>query len=595
MTQVLMKSNLDTPFISIRNFYINRIRRIIPALTIAIVVTVLALVPKLLYSEMLWVMRSAISSSLFFSNYYYQMVQGYFDPSAENNPFIHTWSLSVEWQFYIFYPWIIVGLRRYLSFVNVKWVIRIILISSFLYCLWQTEYLLNDVYYDSVVRTWEFVAGALVVFEQNWLRTKLKQFGFSTLIILLLFGASFYLIDKSKFPGWQGVFPVFFTMFVIVASSGFVYNVLSNKVLQFFGNISYSLYLWHWVVYVYVSTVIVEIYEINLGYDFLLMLASIVLAYFSYRYIETPTRNRDGLWTTSKLIYLWLTLVLFVVAVTYFVVSTKNSNVRLPEYINRVESSLRDTNPLQSQCFLQSDEVKSRGALPKFCKFGSDSSIKPRVFLWGDSFADALQPAVTESLVETDKVGVAATAAGCAPIKISGYTKQDKRDKEYEHCGLVFGKSAFEYIKSNANIETVIYAANWSRYSPELLGENLINEICDIKNLGKKIIFIGQIPFSEYDVPKHWAKVQLNSGGKVDELSFSIEQNRDVIGNMSKIISDVKGKCGDFIYYDPSSRLCKDNKCMSVRDGVGYYWDSSHLTNSGAMLLKDDIVNLLSR
>ncbi|MDP9960198.1 acyltransferase family protein [Chryseobacterium lathyri] len=229
------------------DFYIGRLKRIVPVYYIVLITILAVAVIIYLPSDILQLRMNAFWSAIFASNTYFSTLDTYFGASSIENPFLHTWTLSIEMQFYFLLPLL-------LYFVNKKWLITvlvIIIISLLGYSLFGTYWLnlKSKMYFSLPARIPEFCIGALFAVKQDYL----KKFGnttlnyISTLSLVVIIASSFLFSEKSDYPGYLVIFPCVATAFLLVNKASFINNkIFSNKIAVHIGELSYSIYLWHW-------------------------------------------------------------------------------------------------------------------------------------------------------------------------------------------------------------------------------------------------------------------------------------------------------------------------------------------------------------
>lgn len=248
MTSIIFRGLENNDF-NLFKFYVARANRIIPALAVlCLVLLVLGwfYLPPLDYKAL---GRHVASSMVFLSNVIYWKEAGYFDAASHEKWLLHTWSLSVEWQFYIIYPIVLVVLKRFLSFKNLKRLIVIGTVLGFVFSVVATIKWPNPAYYLLPTRAWEMMMGG-IAFVYPWSMSESKK-KLTELIGLTLILASYAFVSRDvAWPGHFAFLPVLGTYLVIVANqqSSFITN---NVILQYLGRWSYSIYLWHWPVVVF--------------------------------------------------------------------------------------------------------------------------------------------------------------------------------------------------------------------------------------------------------------------------------------------------------------------------------------------------------
>jgi peptidoglycan/LPS O-acetylase OafA/YrhL len=283
MTSIIM-TGLEKEKFSIIGFYKARVIRIIPALAFLCFVLLVFgwfFLNPLDYKEL---GKDVAASVSFTSNIVYWTEANYFSPSSTENWLLHTWSLSVEWQFYLLYPVVVFLLNRYLSLQFFK----IIFVSSTLLLLGFSIFVLykspSAAYFMLPTRAWQMLAGGLIFLFPIKLR---DSNGFLLQITgLLLIFLSFIIYSKiTPWPGYASILPIVGTYFFLIAdhnSSRLVDNLFTNYI----GKWSYSIYLWHWPVVVFGNYFVRHEYWLIIGIPL-----SIILGAFSYYMVETKNLN----------------------------------------------------------------------------------------------------------------------------------------------------------------------------------------------------------------------------------------------------------------------------------------------------------------
>ena len=282
MTKIILEGFEKDNF-SILTFYQRRLQRIFPALLFMLfffLVTVYIILP----TQIINYLKSAYSSSLFFSNVFYYLNTGYFDQASKHNILLHTWSLSVEWQFYLVLPILLLSLKFYYknNLSQFKSIFIGVTILSFLAMLIHNQYDTSYSFYIFYTRAWEMMFGGLAFLFKNEfekIATKLKYF-----LLAISFTIILFFLTKTVPADWPtstSLFPVV-SVFTILAMN-FEFKLYRNKIIKYLGDISYSLYLYHWPMYV-----IGLFLTLNdqFRYRLIFILISIILAVFSYHFIE---------------------------------------------------------------------------------------------------------------------------------------------------------------------------------------------------------------------------------------------------------------------------------------------------------------------
>lgn len=284
MTGIIVKRMTENKF-SLAGFYLDRARRIIPALSVLCAVLIAVCWFFLIPVDFETLGKHVASSVTFLSNIVYFNEINYFDASAKEKWLLHTWSLSVEWQFYIIYPLVIIFLSKMVSLRNLKYFLGVALILSFAASVYTSSSNQAAAFYLLPSRAWEMLAGGMVYlvpisFSRNYSRL-LKYAG------IIGMGACIVLMDSTMiWPGYLAALPVISAVAILYGyKSGSVFT--DNAVSQFIGKISYSIYLWHWPLVVGIAYFSIgSMLGLTLG-----IVGSVLLGAASYYIVENPFRD----------------------------------------------------------------------------------------------------------------------------------------------------------------------------------------------------------------------------------------------------------------------------------------------------------------
>tara|TARA_Y100000031_G_scaffold40119_1_gene45647 strand:+ start:256213 stop:258180 length:1968 start_codon:yes stop_codon:yes gene_type:complete len=602
ITSIILKE-IDRGAFTLVNFYERRIRRIIPAAFATVVVSSLFAYALLLPRDLDEYAYSVVATVFYVSNLFFWTKNGYFQPTAEEKPLLHTWSLSVEEQFYIFFPlFVLISLR----FVNKK-TLFIILVLLSVVSLGIAQKLLssfsgtNTAFYFLPTRAWELAIGGLLAF--NVFPPLKSQFSKSLISFTgaaLIFYAVFFFNKNTPFPGLYALFPCLGTACIIFAGLGTPnYSVfarfLGTSPAVFIGKISYSLYLIHWPViafwqYRYGATLSVLEQLGILGLTF-------VMAVLSWKYIENPFRNSDFLKT--KTVFLTTFAIMFLLSVvSYFTVSAHIGEKRMSPQALSILEAVENHNPLRDKCNYNKDPVDPT-ELISLCTIGDASAGPVSAIVWGDSHADAVVPAVDEVLKQKGKAGLQYTKSSCMPVPELYLTS----GRSAENC-LDYNSRVKNYILENDALKYVFMAARWTRYqhgvsdtsdvpvaqenSVSALAEKLQEVVAQLNNAGKTVIIFGPVPELDYKAPDCLAKQVLYEDSKrfscagLDYAEFEEQQN-----HILSILKPLPNLGAHVIY--PSERFCEAGQCYVHDNRKSFYYDDNHLSQFGASRLVWDI------
>lgn len=542
ITSILLKDIHNSSY-SIIDFYERRIRRIFPALFSVILFVLLVAPFALLPDDYNFLPKEVAGALLFVSNIVSWRKSGYFSSDAEERPLLHTWSLGVEEQFYIFAPiilfFIIVKLKRKPDLFLLG-----IFAASFLLSIFLTGPKPSAAFYLLPSRTWELMAGSLLALNRvakprsALLNELIALAGFAAIV-----GSVFLFNAKTAFPGYAAALPVFGSVCIIFAAQQtLVGKLLSLKPVVFIGLISYSLYLWHWPLIVFFR-------NWNLLMDssgrWLVVAVSLVIATLSWRFIERPFRNRSAfpaarLYKTSAV---GLAILVAVSAATW----TKGGwPTRFSPQTQAFIAAHKDFSPARSSCHFN-------GGVPEtssYCHFGTE---KPTVAVWGDSHGVELSRALGNNHVSLYEI----TYSACPPAL--GF-QLDVRPNCIAH-----NQRAINFIEADKAIKVVVMVARYEAY-PTSFYRNLNESAEQLMAHGKKVIIVGPVPSPGVDVPTTLAR------GRDPQFAF----NNPAFDNIKKYID------ADVVRFMPSSVLCQQNKCNMLVNGKPLLFDNNHLSMASA-------------
>ena len=292
ITSIILKEK-EAGIFSIANFYERRARRILPALFFIIMACIPFAWFLLLPHELKEFGKSVVAVPLFSSNILFWKESDYFAADAELIPLLHTWSLAVEEQFYVFFPLLMI----FFWALGKRWlfgIISIIAISSLALTEWGWRNFPDANFYLIFTRAWELMIGALIAFYLSHNKQPqgyIAELGSITGLCLIMLSV-FFLDRTLPFPSLYALSPTIGTALVILFTNNetLVYRLLSWKVFVLIGLISYSAYLWHQPIFVFARIYFMD--EPKPWLMGLLSILALVLAYFSWRFVEAPFRNK---------------------------------------------------------------------------------------------------------------------------------------------------------------------------------------------------------------------------------------------------------------------------------------------------------------
>ncbi|CAM2813084.1 hypothetical protein DRF59_14905 [Chryseobacterium flavum] len=292
MTSIIIDQK-DRKTFSFSGFYWKRLKRIFPAYLALIIIVTLAGSFVYLRRDIWTLQKSAGASVVFLSNLLFSRGDSYFGAQLNENPFLHTWSLAIEMQFYLLLPLLLIWIKKqYLPTVILFLTITITLYISTLISLENNS---SSEYFSLLSRVPEFLTGGFysLCFKRriNFNRCYNNLFASLNLIILIL--SAVFISKDSFFPGILALVPAITTANLLVTDNNFVSDFLGKRIPAYLGELSYSLYLWHWPIIALIRYYNDE-YFLNVEETIFVCILTFVLAWFSYRFIENFFRKKNN-------------------------------------------------------------------------------------------------------------------------------------------------------------------------------------------------------------------------------------------------------------------------------------------------------------
>ncbi|UZR28732.1 acyltransferase family protein [Methylococcus mesophilus] len=443
---------------SLSIFYERRIRRIAPALFCMTLCSLLVGFAELFHLEFEFLGKSAIASSLFYSNIFMRRTVGYFMPSAETMPLMHTWSLAVEEQYYILFP--IVFMATAVWFAHRKFVfLSIIFLTSLAASAFAIGISRHAVFYLTPFRIWELLTGSLLAVGCIHPLPQRRALEALALIgIALILGPVFLYDHRTTFPGLAALPPCLGTALLIYAGgrgSTIVNRLLSARVLVFVGLISYSLYLWHWPVIVFVRRVLGPV-ESSWMRSALAIIFSFLFAMLSWRYVEQPFRRSD--WIGRRTIFGGFFVGLAVICIFSAVIIKLNG---FPDRFSSDIRALAEPEPvkwMQTYCRYDTDGL---------CYLGSENTTAPIIFVWGDSHAHTMLPAIEHVARLRGRRLIVASGVGCTPL-----LGVKRVDEITDICTARAEKALLWILSHKKQIDNVVLVGRWGLYETGYFNES---------------------------------------------------------------------------------------------------------------------------
>ncbi|MBG9997473.1 acyltransferase [Pseudoalteromonas sp. NSLLW24] len=577
MTGIIFKG-LEQEKFSILRFYVARANRIIPALSLLCFILLIFgwfYISPIDY-EALGI--HAASSMSFLSNIVYWRESGYFDVSSHEKWLLHTWSLSVEWQFYIIYPLVLVMLHKLISLRAIKLTILIGTILGFLFCVLATYKWSEAAYYLLPTRAWEMMIGGVAYLYPFNIKEK-QKIPIEWTGITLIFGSYFLITKDTPWPGYLAILPVFGSFLVIQAqrnNSLITSNIIFNKL----GSWSYSIYLWHWLIVVAISY-----FSLSRVYIYPGILISVLLGFLSYKYVEKINFRNDynSLFSYLKCKPLYMGLFIVTLGSVTFI---KDGFIYLssPEYQSLIYNA--QSSPFRNKC-----NIKEYRAPAESCEyFGRNISWATL----GDSHSIEIAYALAEKL-KLDNIGL-------KQFSFSGCRISYKEAENFGKCAKWYNETV-DYILNKDKIKNVVFnhrftgsffwgePINYPEHSDSKITDEIVRMTKHMDELIFKLALKKDNVYIFYPIPELQRNINqlIGVASRTEsslvnilgtDLDWYKERNKYIISHF-----DNSNYPSNVHFIKPQDAFCDEKYCYAVRDSIPLYFDDDHPSILGAAKL----------
>jgi peptidoglycan/LPS O-acetylase OafA/YrhL len=584
-------SELEQGEFSIVRFYERRARRILPALFFMMLACIPFAWIWMTPSQIEDFGRSLVAVSLFASNILFWSEIDYFAPTAEENTLLHTWSLAVEEQYYMFFPLFLLLAWRF-GRARVLYVIAAIAAASLLLCEWSWPKMPVANFYLAPTRAWELLAGSLCAFLQVGKEQK-RNDALAGLGLGLIVFAILVFDDSTPFPSLYALAPVGGTALIILfAGKGTrTARLLSIRPLVGVGLISYSLYLWHQPLFAFA-----RVYSAHApSQSVMLCLAalSLPLAFLSWRFVEEPFRRKQGrlLPTAPAMLNASAAAILLLLGAGITINAADGFRELRSTDRELLFMSTAKPSPKRDDCHIDGPDLRDPAAA---CEYFS-TNVKFAVF--GDSHATELAYAFAERLHEYD-IGVKQLSfSACAP----SYPKQD----DASSCAM-WTDAAIKSLIDNDEIDAIVLSYRIHEYLfgghediyPELpmehsdterraLWSSYVDIAEDLAEVGKKVVLVLQAP----ELPEEIERLIYHPMATSPSIpgvprAWWAERTAYVRQHLGEVPAGV-------MIIDPADWFCDETVCYAAREDISYYFDDDHMSVAGASIVADAVLSAL--
>ena len=597
ITSIILKELIEKESFSFKHFYEKRVRRILPALLFIMLVTIPFSWIYLYPTDLVNFSKSILYSLGFSSNFYFHFSGlEYGSPEGLLKPFLHTWSLSVEEQYYILFPIGLVTVFKYFR----KHLIHFLLICfviSLLLADWGSKNYISSTFYFLHTRIWELICGSLVAYSE----VKKGHRGQNKILChvlpvlgLILVTCSFIYFDSEIFhPSVYTLVPAIGVILILwfTNKDNIISRILSYKIFVKIGLISYSLYLWHYPIFSFANHM--EIFFDNNFGKLILIIITFILSALTYNFIEQPARKANS----TKIVFSTLIISTFIIVIYSTAVITMDG------FLNRVK--VKNYQKKHTFLYLTQDNEVCFARAKNFCKFGSHEK---QIILLGDSHLGSL----AHDLYNRTKSNYSfLPIINAGYFHLRGIKQLNKHSKKINSAYDILRDDIDKILnKSKDNIiiiggVTSLYfynkriegrALHWDnlfvdkkslKYDPKVIENAFVNLIKEL-SINNEVILLYPIP----EVGVNLQKKKFENMIRVFDYKYSdfLKQNKEVINFFNSINYPKVQK----VY--PHKAFCNEetNKCSTHDKDNFFFFDGYHPSIEGAKMINSLIMKKIN-
>jgi peptidoglycan/LPS O-acetylase OafA/YrhL len=586
---------------SILDFYRKRAKRILPALFVLMIFCYAFSVLVLSAPELAYVGNFSSATLLSISNIRAWNHLGYFTPGAFNNPLLMTWSLGVEEQFYILFPLCMILLGKRSPRIVLS-ILAVIAGVSLVACIWLSPHSSSTTFFLFPFRAWELLIGVLFAVRQQslptaridasiWLSNGLSIVGVTLLgFSILAFG------PHTVFPGYAALAPTLGSILLIGTPSSWINRqILASRPLRLIGQISYSLYLWHWPLLSFAHIVSADPLPTYVGC--ILVLLSIPIAWLSYKFVEQPFRRST---TPRGPLLLKYALCCGLLMVPALLIRQTHG---LPNLYQAIPDDSLIPNAPEDACVGSKSLITTQHCI-------DTADPRPAIALIGDSHAVVLASTLRDLAYRSGDKFYEMTKFTCPPLK--QVTNTLLPQPEEEDCAA-YNANALALLLQHPEVKVVLIAAFWSDpaiqngsyvrvggpqtglsedESEQNLSAGLAGTVAALTHAGKRVVLIKDvpilrfnpwqrlrahlIPFRGFAATGHFPSGPLPTSAPLSETYLNQEQASDTL-------LDQVAKTYHVDTFNPRPFLCTEGRCTYVYGNHTLYIDEQHLSQAGAV------------
>jgi len=618
ITTLILKEIIKTNQFSFKYFYERRIRRVLPTLLFVTIITSIISYFILLPSSLVDFGKSVLSIIFFISNFYFWLAGGKYGEESELlKPLLHTWSLSVEEQFYILFPIFLIIVTKFFR----KYLFRVLFLSFWISLLFSEYFLkthpsLN--FYIILSRSFECLIGSILSYfylnngeggRKSY--SILNQICPSLGIVLILYSFLFFNFTKIFHPSVITLIPLIGVSLIIWFSKkrGLITEILSSKIFVFFGLISYSLYLWHYPIFAFLRYIDLFHHWVKL----LAIVLTIALSILSYYLIERPFRNKNII-SIKTLTTCILISVIILLSYSFYALKTEGIKNRFPSIISKI--LVKEKNYDQIKINEENQNIVLIGdshadSLEYYLKYELKKKnynlyrFRTSLYLQQFNLINKNQKIIENNLNNKDHLEINKNFLETNE-NIESFLLKNKNQiviLHYKWAAKFLGTILVnnEEIDSNTYYEPFNILSLTNDKMEGYLANGILSTINSIIENGHSLIIVYSVPELGFDVQKKMNKIIIynkimkhNQNVPILTVDYSLYKKRNE--KIFKILDSIQGPDVYRVY--PEKFFCNtkiQKKCIANDNENLYYYDSSHLSLEGSKYLVNDIMETIRK
>ena len=572
ITGLLVREFEQSRSVDMVRFYVRRVRRLAPAALLVFTVTAFVVALRLSPWERWDIARAAIASVLYVSNIWFAGLNTDYFADASANPYLHSWSLSVEEQFYLFWPWLIIALLLKLSRRGLITGIAVVALCSLFASFFLTVGSQPWAFFGMPTRIWEFALGALVyLWHPRISNSALSAAGLGLIVLAVL-----ALDQLTAFPGYAALLPSMGAAMMLLGARqpgrSVMARTLNSRPAAIIGDASYAWYLWHWPLLVLSDTAFAKQ---GLVMSIAAASVSLALALLTQRFVENPIRYGASL-PHRVVLASWFALS----GLTVGIMATEWRAAKA-EMASPAQAHLVMARSAQPRIYSDGCHADIFRKEPMNCVYG-DGASEISIALVGDSHAAHWFPALEAVALSKGWRLISFTKSGCPAVSVTPFN--DRLRRSYEECEQ-WRELAFKRIEEARPTFVMLGSKSNYKLAESDWGSGLRKTVQRVEKHAGHIFVLADVPLPGFDVP-----VCLGRPGTDRETSCSFSRGSTPMHAIEREYLKNSGAS----YLDFTIHICPAAVCKPTLDGEIIYSDSNHLSATYSASLAPQFAKVLT-